>query len=127
MKSKNRQILQRTLQLRSRAASMRERGTSSERALWQLLRGGQLGERFRRQVPLLGSCIVDFLAVGARLVVEVDGGYHAEPARRRADGRRDRRLGKAGYRVLRLRSEQVLGEPEEVRALVAAALGERAR
>jgi very-short-patch-repair endonuclease len=119
--------MQRTLQLRSRAASMRECGTASERALWQLLRGGQLGVPFRRQVPLLGCCIVDFLAVGARLVVEVDGAYHVEAARRRADARRDRRLEKAGYRVLRVTAAQVLAEPERVRALVAAALAERGR
>jgi very-short-patch-repair endonuclease len=77
------------------AASMREAGTALERALWQLLRGGQLGVVFRRQVPLLGFCIVEFLAAGARLVVEVDGPYHATLARRRADTRRDRRLCRA--------------------------------
>ena len=70
MKSTNSQVLCRALKLRGHAASMREAGTASERALWQLLRGGQLGAVLRRQVPLLGFCIVDFLAVGARLVVE---------------------------------------------------------
>jgi very-short-patch-repair endonuclease len=53
-------------------------------------------------VPLLGFCVVDFFAPAARLVVEVDGPYHVVPARRRADARRDRRLGKAGLQVLRL-------------------------
>ena len=80
---------------------------------------------FRRQVPLLGRCIVDFLAPGARLIVEVDGPYHAVPARRRADERRDQRLSKAGYRVLRLTAQQVLKQPEVVRALVLGALAER--
>ena len=127
MKSSHSQALQRTLQLRGRAAGMREGGTASERALWQLLRGGQLGVPFRRQVPVLGRCIVDFLALGQRLVVEVDGPYHAQEARRRADARRDRRLEKAGYRVLRLPAAEVLDEPERVRALVMAALAERAR
>jgi very-short-patch-repair endonuclease len=44
---------------------------------------GQLGVSFRRQVPLGNRFIVDFLAPVARLVVEVDGGYHAR--RREAD------------------------------------------
>lgn len=101
---------------------MRHSGTASERALWQLLRGGQLDVPFRRQVPLLGFCIVDFLAVGPRLVVEVDGPYHWAPARRRADARRDRRLSRAGYRVMRLTSAQVLEQPEVARGLVLAAL-----
>ena len=127
MKSNDSASLQRTLQLRGRAADMRDGGTASERALWQLLRGGQLGVPFRRQVPLLGFCIVDFLAVGQRLVVEVDGPYHAAATRRRADARRDRRLAKAGYRVLRLTAAEVLGEPERVRALVVAALAGQAR
>jgi very-short-patch-repair endonuclease len=63
---------------------------------------------FRRQVPL-GHYIVDFLAPRERLVVEVDGGYHAE--RGAADGRRERWLEKRGYRVLRLPASTVLQEP----------------
>ncbi len=124
MKSRHTQ-LQRALQLRGRASSMRVCSTASERALWRLLRGGQLGVPFRRQVPLLGRYIVDFLAVGARVVVEVDGAYHAQEARRRADSRRDSRLEKAGYRVLRVTAEEVLAEPGRVRARVLAALADR--
>ena len=92
--------IHRSLKLRGHAAGMRsELATASERALWQHLRAGQLGVHFRRQVPLLGRYIVDFLAPGARPVVEVDGGYHAPPARRRTDARRDYRLNKAGFLV----------------------------
>jgi hypothetical protein len=60
--------------------------------------GGRLGVTFRRQVPL-GPFIVDFLAPSARLVVEVDGGYHE--LRAKADARRTRWLERRGYRVLR--------------------------
>ena len=76
---------------------------------------------------LLGSCIVDFYAPAAKLVVEVDGPYHTEPARRRADARRDRKLGKAGFRVLRLPASLVLGEPAKAQQLVLKALAEGAR
>lgn len=123
MKSSRSQALYHSLKLRGHAAAMRP-GTPSERALWQLLRAGQLGVYFRRQVPLLGSCIVDFCAPGAGLVVEVDGRYHAEPARQRADARRDRRLNKAGFRVLRLTAELVLKQPQIARDLVLKALAE---
>ncbi len=105
---------------------MREAGTPSERALWHLLRARQLGVHFRRQVPLLGCCIVDFFAPAVGLVVEVDGPYHAEPARQRADARRDRRLGKAGFSVLRLSAQLVLEQPEKARELVLNAVAERA-
>jgi very-short-patch-repair endonuclease len=87
------------------------------------LRAGQLGVWFRRQVVLLGSCIVDFFCPAAKLVVEVDGGYHQFPARQRADTRRDCRLSKAGYRVLRLPAEVVLADGAAAVAAVRGALG----
>jgi very-short-patch-repair endonuclease len=59
---------------------------------------------FRRQV-VIGHFIVDFLAPAARVIVEVDGGYHA--TRVDADARRDRKLTRMGYRVVRLDAELV--------------------
>ena len=85
--------------LAGRARYMRRFPTASEAALWRLLRGGRLGVRFVRQA-VIGRFIVDFLAPELRLVVEVDGGYHAE--RRRADERRDAKLRAWGYRVVRV-------------------------
>ena len=67
------------------AHTMRQAPTESEARLWRALRSSQLGVAFRRQVPLLGF-IADFYAPSARLVVEVDGGYHAR--RVTADARR---------------------------------------
>jgi very-short-patch-repair endonuclease len=122
MKSSSSQSLQRSLTLRGHAAAMREPGNRPEQLLWSQLRGGQLGVWFRRQVVLLGSCIVDFYCASPKLVVEVDGGYHLEPARRRADARRNRRLSKAGLRVVRVSAELVRRDTEAAVALVRAAL-----
>ncbi|HYQ43786.1 MAG TPA: DUF559 domain-containing protein [Polyangiaceae bacterium] len=89
---------------------------------WRALRSSQLGVAFRRQVPLLGF-IADFYAPSARLIVEVDGAYHAH--RVSADSRRDRKLALAGYRILRLRADLVMGDlPAALRA-VQNALDER--
>jgi very-short-patch-repair endonuclease len=85
--------------LHARASAMRAAPTTSEALLWEALRGSRLGVGFRRQVPI-GRYIVDFCAPSARLVVEVDGGYHAERAR--ADARRHRALLELGYRVVRV-------------------------
>lgn len=85
--------------LAGRARYMRRFPTPSEALLWRELRGGRLGVRFVRQV-VIGRFIVDFLAPELRLVVEVDGGYHAQ--RRRADERRDAKLRGWGYRVVRV-------------------------
>jgi len=71
------------------AHTMRQAPTDSEARLWRALRSSQLGVAFRRQVPLLGF-IADFYAPSVRLIVEVDGGYHAR--RVSADARRDRKL-----------------------------------
>jgi very-short-patch-repair endonuclease len=92
-----------------RAHGMRHTPTESEAALWRHLSGKKLGVQFRRQVPLGGRFIADFVAPSERLVVEVDGASHAK--RTTADARRDRALCRLGYRVLRLEAELVLREP----------------
>ena len=79
------------LLLAARARGMRFNATFSEERLWEAIRGRRLGVQFRRQVPLCGRFIVDFLAPELRLVVEVDGEYHGR--RPRADARRDEVLG----------------------------------
>ncbi len=104
----------------SRAASMRSSPTLSEARLWESLRGSRLGVPFRRQVPV-GRYIADFLAPSAKLVVEVDGGYHAERAA--ADARRDRDLERLGFSVLRVSHDAVMNQLEAVLALVRRALG----
>jgi very-short-patch-repair endonuclease len=98
---------------------MRAAPTLTEALLWQELRGSRLGVGFRRQV-VVGGYIVDFCAPAARLVVEVDGGYHQECTA--TDARRDRALAQAGYRVLRLPAEMVLRRLGEAVAAVRVAL-----
>jgi very-short-patch-repair endonuclease len=104
---------------------MRSCPTDSERALWGALRCRQLGVEFRQQVVVGGRLIADFLAPGPRLVVEVDGGCHRD--RRRADARRDAKLGRLGYRVLRVEAERVVADLAGVVAEVSAALAEEGR
>ena len=99
---------------------MRASLTPSEAALWARIRGRRLGVVFRRQAPLLGRYIADFLAPAERLVIEVDGGHHTAQAR--ADAHRDAVLVRAGYRVLRLEAVLVMREIETAIALVRAAL-----
>jgi very-short-patch-repair endonuclease len=101
------------------AATMRSAPTMSEALLWQELRGSKLGVGFRRQL-VIGRFIVDFAAPAARLVVEVDGGYHAQ--RVRADARRDRELERLGWRVLRVEAALVQHRLGEVVAVIRAAL-----
>ena len=102
--------LNKQLLLAERAHAMRHAPSWPEQVLYRHLSAGKLGVTFRRQVPIAGRYIVDFLAPSVRLVVEVDGAGHAE--RRAADARRDRVLRRLGYRVLRLPAQLVLRQPE---------------
>ena len=66
--------------------------------------------KFRRQVPV-GPYIVDFLCVGAKLIVEADGSQHAESLRDRV---RDAYLESQGWKVLRFWNNEVLQNREGV-------------
>ena len=105
--------------LEARAREHRWQPTESEARLWRGLRGGALGVWFRRQVVVEGF-IADFAAVGARVVVEVDGGYHAE--RVKADARRDAVLRRDGWRVVRVPAEVVMRRIEEAVSAVRSAV-----
>ncbi|HYO94658.1 MAG TPA: endonuclease domain-containing protein [Polyangiaceae bacterium] len=95
--------------------------TESEALLWSALKGRQLGVSFRRQVPVGGRFIADFCAPAVRLVVEVDGAVHAR-LRRGLDERRDLKLRRAGFRVVRVSAELVLRHLPAALALIRAAL-----
>lgn len=109
----------RKLTLKRRARFMRHNPTNSEAMLWCFLKGSRLGVGFRRQV-VIGEYIVDFCAHSVKLVVEIDGGYHEQ--RVRLDAKRQRRIERAGYRVVRVSHELVVHRPLEAVARVGAAL-----
>ncbi len=94
--------------------------TDAEIRLWSRLRRKQVdGYRFRRQAPL-GPYVVDFACFDARLVIEVDGGQHADDAV--ADLARAKWLEAQGYRVLRFWNHDVLGNGDGVVEAIRAAL-----
>ena len=105
--------------LAERAHFMRHNLTETEQILWQRISGKQLGIAFRRQVPV-DRYIADFLASAAKLVVEVDDRSHE--LKRTADARRDRKLARLGYRVLRLPAALVRSNVAAAVARIVAAL-----
>lgn len=94
------------------AKSLRSGQTLAEQRIWYFLRAHRfMGLKFKRQKPI-GRYIVDFVCMEQKLIIEVDGGQHAE--QEKYDGVRDDWLRGEGYTVLRLWNNDVLQKTEEV-------------
>jgi very-short-patch-repair endonuclease len=99
------------LTLTKAARELRSRMTDAERKLWFALKDRRFAAfKFRRQVPV-GRYIADFLCFESRLVVEVDGGQHAESVR---DVERDDWFARNEFRVMRFWNNDVLQNLEGV-------------
>ena len=108
-----------------RSRALRQTMTEAERLLWWALRRRQLdGARFRRQHPL-GSYVVDFVCLERTLVVEVDGGQHAEPEQQSHDERQTQWLGGEGYAVMRVWNRDVFTNLDGVCSTIFSALQSR--
>ena len=106
-----------------RARELRTNATDAERKLWPYLSARKIaGVRFNRQVPV-GPFICDFVARGAGLVIEIDGGQHAE--RVAEDETRTRKIEALGFQVIRFWNNDVLGNVEGVVAEIERVLRDR--
>lgn len=98
--------------LKQRARAMRKEPTEAERKLWYLVRDRRFsGFKFRRQVEI-GRYIVDLVCLEKRLIVEADGGQHAENAH---DVVRDDWLREQGFHIRRFWNADILQRADEVR------------
>ncbi len=100
--------------LRKNAKSMRKAMTDAELKLWSTVRAHRLMDLgFRRQFPV-GNYIVDFACPEKRLIVEVDGSQHYEPAAQAYDAKRASFIERSGWSVLRFTNVDVLKDIEGV-------------
>jgi very-short-patch-repair endonuclease len=105
----------------TQAKDLRKQMTDAEYRLWYFLRAHRFGGvKFKRQVPV-GRFIADFACFDRRLIIEVDGGQHAESAR---DARRDAWFLDQGFRVLRFWNNDVLKNTRGVLEAISTALVE---
>lgn len=80
------------------AKLLRSNQTPQELKVWHALRASRLmGFKFRRQVPI-DEFIVDFVCFDQKLIIEIDGGQHADCGK---DTLRDAKLKALGFEVLR--------------------------
>ena len=88
-----------------RARDLRRAQTRAESLLWAQLRDRRLGGyKFRRQWPI-DRFYADFVCIEEKVVIELDGAAHELTFDR--DAARDRRLGRVGFRVLRIPNDEV--------------------
>jgi very-short-patch-repair endonuclease len=92
--------------------------------LWQALRKGPGGFRFRRQNPQRGYRL-DFACLETRLAIEVDGEAHGRGDRPERDAARDRHIAELGFHTLRIPARDVLGNLDTVITGIVAACRER--
>lgn len=104
----------------NRARGLRRNQTDAEQTLWWRLRNRQLhGAKFRRQHQI-GRYIVDFCCLEQKLVVELDGGRHADHSE--ADQQRTKVLEQQSYRVIRFWNHEVSANIDGVLEQIAQAL-----
>jgi very-short-patch-repair endonuclease len=106
----------------ARARRLRRDGTAVERRLWHKLRNAQIGEAsFRRQHPA-GPYILDFYCAALQLVIELDGGQHAQAESR--DRQRDEWLKQRGVTMLRFWNSDVTENLAGVLEVIAAKISD---
>ena len=99
--------------LKDFARENRYHPTEAESILWNYLKGYSLHYPFRRQY-IIGNFIADFACLPKKLVIELDGGYHQLPEQQVSDEERAQWLEEQGFRVIRFKNEEVIGNIEGV-------------
>lgn len=101
---------------RKRARVMRTEPVQAEKIFWSFARNRLLGgHKFKRQVPI-GPYIADFVCLERKLIIELDGPFHAQRAG--YDAKRDQFLEDQGFSVLRISNEELAGDASGVVAMI---------
>ena len=94
------------MELTNKARSLRKNQTDVERLLWGQLRNRSLlNHKFRRQFPI-EPFIADFVCLELKLIIELDGGQHAN--RTNYDNQRSLFLRRRGFKVLHFWNNDVI-------------------
>lgn len=95
------------------ARQFRKNQTEAEKVLWEAIRNGKLGVKFRRQ-HAFGRYIVDYYCHEKKLVLEIDGGIHNLPDVMEYDRIRQNEIESRGLRVIRVKNEEILSDLQGV-------------
>jgi cyclase len=89
--------------------------TDAEMILWQHLKAGINGIKFRRQHPI-GIYVADFYCHKIKLIIEIDKSIHHKKEIKDYDIKRENDLKSWGYSVNRFSNDKVLKQREAVLA-----------
>ena len=101
-------------QVKKFASKLRKNQTQEEKILWEHLRNKKLkGRKFLRQHPICYESynnehhfyIPDFYCSREKLIVELDGKVHLK--QKSKDERRDSILKSKGFKVIRIKNEEI--------------------
>jgi len=85
----------------------RSNPTEAEALIWNEIRNNKLGHKIRRQ-HAIGVFIADFVCIPKKLVIEVDGEYHAD--NKEYDLARTHFLQTEGFRLIRFTNNEVIND-----------------
>ena len=112
---------------KTKSALHKRADTEAEQALWENLNRIPLeGTHFRRQVEI-GPYRADMGSLRLKLLVEIDGLIHRQPAQKERDVVRDRWLEKEGYRVIRFSNHRVSTDMNSVLSAIELAVESQKR
>jgi very-short-patch-repair endonuclease len=98
--------------LKAIRSSLRNKSTSAEAVLWNLLKSRTLkGRKFTRQHSI-DKYIVDFYCPSEKLIIELDGNQHGDYNIIEKDIIRDKYLEKLGLKILRFENRFVFQDPD---------------
>ena len=98
----------------SNAKDLRNKITKAEGLLWEQLKSNKFHNlKFRRQHPIL-NFVVDFYCHKLKLVIEIDGGYHANKEQIEKDKQRTENLIFNELKVIRFTNSQVKDNIKDV-------------
>jgi len=101
---------------------LRQNQTESEKLIRRFLRNRQLlGHKFKRQYSI-DYFVIDFYCPELKLAVEADGATHNESGRKEYDIRREKYLKKFGVSFVRIKDEELFGNPNKAFAKIEAAV-----
>ena len=94
-----------------RRKDLRKKFTQTEDLLWQELRNGKLGFRFKRQYSIV-NYVVDFYCAKTKLAIELDGGIHKFS--QKYDNYRTEYLQSLGVKEIRFKNDEVFSNINNV-------------